>query len=124
MTVGVPTTLDDLLSDPHFRECHERPIDASPEAVWTALHELRLGDLRLAGALMDLRTLPGRMLGRPRPTMVTGRFLEEGPVPVLHSERGRAVVAGGVMQPWKLLGGDEPPELDGLALLALTTPGG
>lgn len=123
MTVSAPATLDDLLPDWHFREGHERRITASPVAVWSALQELRLGDLRLAGALMDLRSLPGRMLGAQRPAMVTGRFLEEGPVPVLHAQPGRAVVAGGVVQPWKLFGGDEPPELDGLALLAFDQPG-
>jgi hypothetical protein len=55
--------------------------------------------------------------------MVTGRFLEEGPVPVLISVEYRAVVAGGVLQPWKLFGGEAPPELDASGLRTFAEPG-
>jgi hypothetical protein len=33
------------------------------------------------------------------------------------------VVAGGVMQPWKLTGGEEPPALDAAGLQAFAEPG-
>lgn len=55
--------------------------------------------------------------------MVTGRFLEEGPVPVLVSVEDRAVVAGGLLQPWKLFGGEAPPKLDALGLRTFAEPG-
>jgi hypothetical protein len=117
-------TLDDLLPAPHFRERHERRIAAPPAAVWQALHELRLGDLALSRALMGIRLLPARLLGRERPSrMVSGRFLEHGPVPVLAADPDRAVVAGGVLQPWRLTGGEEPPALDAPGLHAFAEPG-
>ena len=117
-------TIDDLLPAPHFREHHERRIAAPPAAVWQAMQELRLGDLALSRALMAIRLLPARLGGRKQASrMVSGRFLEEGPVPVLAEAAGRSVVAGGVMQPWKLTGGEEPPVLDAPALQAFAEPG-
>ena len=117
-------TLDELLPAPHFRERHERHIAAPPAAVWQALQDLRLGDLALTRALMAVRLLPARLSGRQAASrMVSGRLLEEGPVPVLAEEPERAVVAGGVMQPWKLTGGEDPPVLDARALQAFAEPG-
>lgn len=116
-------TLDDLLPAPDFRERHHRDIAASPAAVWDALQELRLGDAALSRTLMGVRLLPAKLAGRPMPAMVTGRFLEDGPVPVLATDVGRAVIAGGAMQPWKLSGGDEPPILDAEDLRAFAEPG-
>jgi hypothetical protein len=116
-------TLDDVLPAPHFRERHSRRIAAPPAAVWQALQELRLGDLRVSRALLGVRTLPARLLGSRTPRMVSGRFLEEGPVPVLATEQERCIVAGGVMQPWKLFGGEDPPQLDTEGLRGFTAPG-
>jgi len=116
-------TLDDLLPAPHFRERHHRDIDAPAAAVWEALQELRLRDAALSKALMSLRLAPARLAGRPLAPMIDGRFLEEGPVPVLASAFGRTVVAGGAMQPWKLTGGEEPPILDAAELRAFAEPG-
>jgi hypothetical protein len=73
---------------------------------------------------MGIRMLPARLAGRSEPRrMVDGRLLDGGPVTVLVSERDRAVLGGGVMQPWKLIGGPEPPQLDVPALLAFSEPG-
>jgi hypothetical protein len=116
-------TLDDVIPAPHFSERHERRIAAPPEAVWLALHELRLADAPLARTLMDVRMLPARLLGRARPAMVTRPFLERGPVPVLASDRPRSVVAAGVLQPWKLRGGEQAPRLDAAQLRAFGEPG-
>ena len=117
-------TIDELLPAPHFREHHERRIAAPPAAVWQAVQDLRLGDLLLSRVLMGIRLLPARIAGRREASrMVSGRFLEEGPVPVLAKAAGHAVVAGGVMQPWKLTGGEEPPALDAPALQAFAEPG-
>ena len=44
-------------------------------------------------------------------------------MPLLASDPERAVVAGGVMQPWKLAGGEDPPALDAPALQAFAEPG-
>lgn len=117
-------TLDELMPAPHFREHHERRIAAPPAAVWAAVQELRLGDLALSRALMGIRLLPARLAGRKAPSrMVAGRLLEEGPVPVLAAEPDHAVLAGGVLQPWKIAGGEEPPALDAPALQAFAEPG-
>jgi uncharacterized protein YndB with AHSA1/START domain len=110
-------TLDDLVPAPHFRERHERRIAAPPAAVWEALHEVWLADLAVSRALMAIR-----LLGRPT-RMVSGRFLEDGPVPVLAADPERAIVAGGVMQPWKITGGDAPHTLDAAGLRAFGRPG-
>jgi len=114
-------TLDEILPEVHFAERHARRIEAPPAQVWAALLELRLSDLPVARLLMDVRSLA--WLRRSRPRIVTGRFLEEGPVPVLGTEPERRVVAGGVMQPWKLRGGSTPPALDGPQLRAFAAPG-
>jgi hypothetical protein len=114
-------TLDELLPAPHF---HERRIALPPAAVWRALQDLRLRDLALSRALMAIRLLPARLAGREEASrMVSGRLLGEGPVPVLAADPDRAVVAGGVMQPWKLTGGEQPPALDAAALRAFARPG-
>ena len=117
-------TLDDLLPAPHFRERHERRIAAPPAAVWQAVQELRLGDLALSRGLMAIRLLPARLAGNKEGSrMVDGRLLEDGPVPVLATEPDRAVLAGGVLQPWKIAGGEDPPALDVGALQAFAEPG-
>ena len=117
-------TLDDLLPAPHFRERHERRIAATPAAVWQAVHDLRLRDLALSRALMGLRLLPARLAGRKEALrLVDSRLLDGGPVPLLASDRDHAVLGGGVMQPWKLTGGEEPPQLDAPALQVFAEPG-
>jgi hypothetical protein len=117
-------TIDELLPAPHFREHHERRIAAPPAAVWDAVQELRLRDLALSRALMGIRLLPARLAGRKEASrMVDGRLLDEGPVTVLASDPDHAVLGGGVMQPWKLTGGEEPPALDAPALQAFSEPG-
>jgi hypothetical protein len=112
-----PLELDDIIPSPHFRERHERVIAAPAGAVWDALWRLRLDDLALSRTLMRVRAF-----GRDLP-MVTEPFLERGPVPVLGFETGRAVVAGGALQPWKPFGGSRPPALDAAGLRALDEPG-
>ena len=122
VTMAVPAAAD-LIPAPQFVERHIRRIAAPPVVVWDALHEMRLADSPVARALMDLRTLMARPVARGRPAMVTRPFLERGPVPVVASDPPRSVVAGGVLQPWKLRGGAAPPALDAGALRAFDEPG-
>jgi hypothetical protein len=117
-------TIDELLPAPHFREHHERRIAAPPAAVWQAVQELRLRDLALSRALMGIRLLPARLAGREQASrLVESRLFDGGPVTLLDSDPDHAVLGGGVMQPWKLTGGEEPPELDVPALQAFSEPG-
>ena len=121
-TMAVPAAAD-LIPAPQFAERHARWIAAPPEAVWDALHEMRLADSPVARALMDVRIVMARPVARGRPAMVTRPFLEAGPVPVVASDPLRSVVAGGVLQPWKLRGGATPPALDAAALRTFEEPG-
>jgi hypothetical protein len=116
-------TLDDVLPDPHFRERHACHIDAPPQAVWDVLQELRLGELALSRALMRVRLLPMRLAGRSLPGAGSGRFIENGPLPLLASEAPHAAVLGAAMQPWKLTNGYDGPRLDAVGLRAFAEPG-
>jgi hypothetical protein len=53
--------------DAQFRAGVSVRVNAPPEAVMRALHVVRLRDMPLARALGELRYLPGRLLGKPRP---------------------------------------------------------
>jgi hypothetical protein len=121
-TAHAPLTLDDVIPTPHFRERHERHIGAPPQAVWDALMEVRLGDLALSRALMGVRLLPMKLAGRPV-RGESGRFLEQGPLPVLVSSAPRCDLAGAAIQPWKLTSGYEYPSLDAAGLRAFDEPG-
>jgi hypothetical protein len=122
-TVPALLTLDDVLPAPHFRERHACHIAAAPQAVWDALQEVRLGDLALSRALMGVRLLPMKLAGKPAPRVMSGRFLDEGPLPVLASCAPRSVLAGAAIQPWKLTSGYEYPPLDAEGLRAFDEPG-
>lgn len=117
--------LDELLPSPDFSERHERLIEASTEDTWEAMLELRAGDATLTRLLMGIRSIPALLSGRkllPDRTG-SGTFLENGPFPVLSLTPQVAAVAGGVLQPWKLRGGDPAPELDAGALVGFDEPG-
>jgi hypothetical protein len=111
----VDRLIDDWLPRFDEIEMHSRSIAAPPEAVEAALRALVPGDLRLTGLLMGLRTLPGRLTGRPRP--------QRGPAPllegvlkmgfvVLDERPGEQVVLGVVGRPWRPRG-DGIESIDG-----------
>jgi len=116
-------TLDDILPHAHFSERHARRISAPPVVVWRALHDVRLTDSPLASLLMGIRTLPALVAGAAPRAMVSGPFLEHAPIPVLARDPDRRIVAGGVLQPWKLQGGARPPLLDAVSLRTFDEPG-
>lgn len=115
--------IEDLIPSPQFREHHSRYIEAAPEAVWAALQDLRLGDLPISRALMTMRELPARLAGLGPSTLLTEKFLEQAPMPVVAVEPCRYIVAAGVMQAWKLTGGQAPPRLTGNELRGFREPG-
>ena len=55
---GIAPDLDRWLPDPTIRVTHRRDSSASPEQLWAAARELRLGDTRLLGRLIRWR-IPG-----------------------------------------------------------------
>jgi hypothetical protein len=120
-TAGVD--LDDVLPNAHYVTRQSRWIDAPPDVVWDALHQVKLSGLPVTVALSAVRLLPvlpsGKGLGhlRDRP------FLEALPVPRLSSSAPESVVFGGVLQAWRLSGGDESPPLDAEGVNRWIKPG-
>jgi hypothetical protein len=107
-------TLDQAMPVYHFRERHSRRIDATPEAVWTALTSLTLNDLALTRILVTLRGLGHGDRTRS--------LFAAGPVKMLHVTEPEYLVAGAVARPWEL----KPTKRDvgSLAeLTAFTEPG-
>lgn len=58
--------LDGLLPTWDFGERHERSVHAPPPAVYRAIKDLTLREIPVAAALFAVRSLPERLLGRPR----------------------------------------------------------
>lgn len=59
--------LDDVLPVYRHRERHATQIAAAPEVVWSALHAVSAGDLRLTRVLTAIRALPARLPGSGMP---------------------------------------------------------
>ena len=94
---ALATLLDELVPRPDIRTLKVRAVDASPAVVAEAIHETRLGEGRLAGVLLALRTV-GRSIARRG-----GRLDELGddaPGFVRIGGRDDEVVLGYVGRPW------------------------
>ena len=118
--------LDDVLPLYRHRERHAMQIAAAPEVVWSALHAVSVGDLRLTRLLMGIRALPGRLPGARRPPggLPAERgfieaFMEDG-LHELRVDPPWTLVAGNAGQPWRL-GAEESAgavDLDGFRAFA------
>jgi hypothetical protein len=120
----VNAVLDDVLPLYRHRERHSTQIAA--EAVWSALHAVSGGDLRLTRLLTGIRALPARL---PRARMSRGgapadrgfieTFLDRG-YRALRVDPPWTLAAGGAEQPWRRRGGDtaEVVDLDGFRAFA------
>lgn len=115
--------LDDVVPRPDHVTRQARCIAAGPEAVWDALHGVRLSGLPVTLALSAARFLPVVLSGRGLGQLHDRPFLEAPPVPLLSSEPPWAVVFGGLLQPWQLAGGEAGPVLDAAGLRAWDAPG-
>ncbi|RBY93682.1 hypothetical protein DQ237_17085 [Blastococcus sp. TF02-8] len=104
--------LDAILPRPEHVTRQVRWIDASPAAVWDALHAVRLSELPVTLALSAARFLPVVLSGRGLGELHDRPFLDALPVPLLSSRYPSSVVFGGALEAWKLSGGDAGPELD------------
>jgi hypothetical protein len=118
--------LDDVLTAYRHRERHTMQIAAAPEAVWSALHAVSAGDLRLTRLLTNIRALPARLPGGRMPSggLTADRgfieaFLERG-YRELRVDPPWTLVAGAAGQPWRLRGGEivDVVDLDGLRAFA------
>jgi hypothetical protein len=84
------------------REVHSHATDASPDAVWDAIHHLSGDRLRVMRLLMGLRTL-GRRREEATGTVVEG--FERMGFRVVAEEPGTELVIAGIGRFWKLSGG-------------------
>jgi hypothetical protein len=103
--------LDDVLPVYRHRERHATQIAAAPEAVWSALHSISSGDLRLTRVLTAIRALPQRLPGGrppegglPADPGFIEAFMERG-YRELRVDPPWTLVAGAAGQPWRLRGG-------------------
>jgi hypothetical protein len=115
--------LDDVLPNAHYVTRQSRWIAAPPEVVWNALHEVKLSGLPVTIALSAVRFLPVVLSGKGFRQLHDRPFLEALPVPLLSSSEPESVVFGGVLQPWRLRGGDEAPPLDAEGVNRWIRPG-
>jgi hypothetical protein len=118
--------LDDILPVHRHRERHAMQIAAAPEVVWSALHAVSAGDLRLTRLLMSIRALPARLPGARRPPAglpadrgFIEAFMEAG-FRELRVDPPWTLVAGNAGQPWRLRGGESADvvDLDGFRAFA------
>jgi hypothetical protein len=93
--------LDRVLPQFAHREVHTLDVGASPELVWTALHEVTGNDMPLTRMLVAVRGLGARGAARP----VVDRFVAGG-FGVVLDEAPRALALAAAGQPWRLRGGE------------------
>ena len=114
--------LDDVVPEPEYVTRQSRVIDAPASVVWEELQGARLCSLPVTLVLGGVRALPGLLTGKWRSSLQK-TFLDVIPIPVLSSEPSTAVVFGGVLQPWRLTGGEESPALDADGVRDWADPG-
>lgn len=88
--------LSDVLPDYDVRKRYAIGLDLPADRVWEAIHETRLGELRVARTLFRLRGLPS---ARDR------RILQLEGFQPLAENPGRELVMGAVGKPWSSRGG-------------------
>ena len=121
--------LDDVLPVYRHRERHAMQVAAAPEAVWSALHAVSAGELRLTRLLTTIRALPARLPGGrlpggglPADRGFIEAFLERG-YRELRVDPPSTLVAGAAGQPWRLRGGAIVDVVDADGLRAFARPG-
>jgi hypothetical protein len=114
--------LDDVVPVADHITRQSRVIEAPRRVVWEELHRLKLRSLPVSLVLSAVRVVPVLLTGRWRGGL-DRTFLDVVPIPVLSSERPSAVVFGGVLQAWRLTGGEQPPALDADGVREFAEPG-
>jgi hypothetical protein len=115
--------LDDVVPAPDHVTARSREIAAQPDVVWEELHKVTLSSLPLSSVLIGVRFLPALVMRQGRDLPLDRTFVDVLPIPLLSSEPPSELVYGGLLQPWRMLGGEQAPRLDAAALSAWTEPG-
>ena len=114
--------LDDLVPMADHVTRQARVIEAPRRVVWEELHRLKLRSLPVSLVLGAVRALPLLLVGKGHGALDRS-FLDVVPIPKLSSEEPSAVVFGGVLQAWRLAGGEKPPALDAAGVRDFAEPG-
>jgi hypothetical protein len=114
--------LDDVVPQFDHVTRQSRVIDAPRTVVWEELHRLQLHSLPVTLVLGAVRALPLLLTGKGHGGL-SRPFLDVIPIPVLSSEPPSSVVFGGVLQAWRLTGGEQPPQLDADGVRSFAEPG-
>jgi hypothetical protein len=110
--------LDRVLPQFTHREVHATDVDASPEAVWAALHEVRGNDMPLTRILATIRGLGSSGASGP----MVEAFAKRGfSIVVDDAPRQLAAVCAG--QPWLARGGENVRVPDLRAVAEFARPG-
>ena len=123
------SVLDDLMSAYHFNELHHIHVQATPERVWSAIREVRPGEIRLFLVLTGIRSLnPGRVFGRNVPSLESQPPIldvaQRGGFVILEERPGREIVLGTCGQFWRLRGSGRCPDVRNAdEMLAFGRPG-
>ena len=97
--------LDEFLPDYEQNEIHSTGVAAPPEAVMAAIRSLTAREVPVLVALMALRALPARLVGRrrrPREGTILEGFLRGGFVTL--ADRPHELVVGAVGRFWRASG--------------------
>jgi hypothetical protein len=113
--------LDDVVPEADHVTRQARVIEAPRRVVWEELHRLKLRSLPVSLVLGAVRALPVLLVGKGHGGLDRS-FLDVIPIPKLSSEEPSAVVFGGVLQAWRLTGGEKPPALDAAGVRDFADP--
>jgi hypothetical protein len=104
--------IDRYLDSYNFHEFHATRVRAAPEAVYRAVLEVTIDEIRWFKPLMAIRSFPAWLLRtrsrRPAPAPILDIATRASFI-YLAKEPPREIVVGTVGQFWKLAGGTPPP---------------
>ena len=92
---------EDIARGAQFRDQIAIVVQAPPEAIFQALHEVALRDMKIAWALGEIRYLPSRLAGHMPPPEPARPFLSsliESGTLILRDDSPRELITGGAAQ--------------------------